>query len=146
MERRGAALTLVTLLPSSTVSNTGGSIVGAATVHQAWNDSSDSSYVEYANDENSRVHLDDITLPAGAAFVKADAIVRVAGPVRSTKAEAYAISGTAKATKPYQLTASSSSPEFEEIAIEDVTRESVLECIVFNAALNRGMTSQVAQR
>jgi hypothetical protein len=32
--------------------------------------------------------------------------------------------------------------EFEGVAIEDVTRETVLECIVFNAALNRRMTSQ----
>ena len=34
--------------------------------------------------------------------------------------------------------------EYEGVAIEDETRETVLECIVFNAALNRGMTSQVA--
>jgi hypothetical protein len=32
--------------------------------------------------------------------------------------------------------------EFEGVAIEDVTRETVLECIVFNAALNRRMTAQ----
>ena len=32
--------------------------------------------------------------------------------------------------------------EFEGVAIEDVTRETLLECIVFNATLNRGMTAQ----
>ena len=31
--------------------------------------------------------------------------------------------------------------KFEGVAIEDVTRETVLECIVFNAALNREMTA-----
>ena len=35
--------------------------------------------------------------------------------------------------------------KFEGIVIEDVTRETVLECIVSNAALNRGMTVQVAK-
>jgi hypothetical protein len=32
--------------------------------------------------------------------------------------------------------------DFEGVAIDDVTRETVLECIVFNAALDRGMTAQ----
>ena len=35
--------------------------------------------------------------------------------------------------------------EFEGVAIEDVTRETVLECIVFNATLNRGVTAQEIQ-
>jgi hypothetical protein len=32
--------------------------------------------------------------------------------------------------------------EFEGVAIEDVTSETILDCIVFNAALNRRMTAQ----
>ena len=32
--------------------------------------------------------------------------------------------------------------KFDGVAIEDVTRDSVLECIVFNVALNRRMTAQ----
>ena len=32
--------------------------------------------------------------------------------------------------------------KFEGVAIEDVTRDSILECIVFNAALSREMTAR----
>jgi hypothetical protein len=32
--------------------------------------------------------------------------------------------------------------EFEGVVIEDLTRETVLECIVFNAALDRRLTAQ----
>jgi hypothetical protein len=62
-------MTLVTLRPNATTISSGVVVTGAATVHAALNDSSDSSYVASIGDADSfQVGWDDLTLPAGAVI------------------------------------------------------------------------------
>lgn len=70
-------MTVVTLRPSSTISNTDVEITGSATAHGAVSDNSDSSYLEF-NDADDQVvfGLQDLTLPAGAALIGASLRLR----------------------------------------------------------------------
>lgn len=72
-------MSLAALTPGSTVSNTG-AITGAASVHAAWSDASNSSYVAFDNGEKARVTLSDLALPAGAV-IKSVRVVATAGRV-----------------------------------------------------------------
>lgn len=58
-------MTLVTLRPNATTSNTG-ALTGGASAHAVLSDNSDASYVTYDPGEESLVPLGDLTLPAGA--------------------------------------------------------------------------------
>ena len=70
-------MTLVSLRPSSTVSNTG-TLTGAASAHAATSDNSDASYVTYAaSGEKSILGLTDLTLPGGALISSVVTRVRV---------------------------------------------------------------------
>jgi hypothetical protein len=58
-------MTVSTLRPDATVGNDG-ALTGAATLHGAWSDDSDSSYVTLDHNEDAGITLSDFTLPAGA--------------------------------------------------------------------------------
>lgn len=58
-------MTVSTLRPSGTTSNTG-SVTGAASAHAALSDDSDSSYVTLDQNETAELVLEDLSLPAGA--------------------------------------------------------------------------------
>lgn len=60
-------MTVVTLRPNSTTSNTG-TVAGAASAHAALSDNSDASAVGYTTGQRSMVGLGDLSLPAGAVI------------------------------------------------------------------------------
>lgn len=68
-------MTLVSLRPSATVSNTG-ALTGAASAHAALSDNSDASYVTFDPAEEAVVDLGDLTLPGGAVVKTATVKVR----------------------------------------------------------------------
>jgi hypothetical protein len=70
-------MTLVTLRPDSTTSNTG-ALVGGATAHAILSDNSDASYVEHDFNEITKVGVADLTLPAGAVMKTVTIRVRIA--------------------------------------------------------------------
>lgn len=70
-------MTLSTLRPTSTTSNTG-ALTGGATAHAVLSDNSDASFVTYDTGESSVLGLTDLTLPAGAVIATVQARTRVA--------------------------------------------------------------------
>jgi hypothetical protein len=70
-------VTLVTLRPSSTTSNTG-TLTSGATAHAVTSDNSDASYDSLANGQLAAMGLDNLSLPTGAMLAQLDIRVRVA--------------------------------------------------------------------
>lgn len=72
-------MTVVTIRPDSTTASSGTSLTGAASIHAALNDDSDSSYVVTAADTNYyKVGFDNPTLPAGALLTRISLRLRCA--------------------------------------------------------------------
>lgn len=72
-------MTVSTLRPSSTVSNDGVAVNGAASAHAALNDNSDSSYLDsFGTTDDVTLGLDDLSLPAGAVIKELAARIRTA--------------------------------------------------------------------
>lgn len=68
-------MTVVTLAPDSTSSNTG-TVIGAASAHAALADSSDSTYVVYGGVQESVLGVADLSLPSGGVVKSVAAVVR----------------------------------------------------------------------
>jgi hypothetical protein len=75
-------MTLVTLRPNATVSNTG-AITGAATAHAALSDNLDTSYVALDGGEAVRCNMTDLTLPANAVIADIQPRARLSRTVPS---------------------------------------------------------------
>ncbi len=73
-------MTVVTLRPNGTSSNTG-AVTGAASAHAALNDNSDSSYVTLDMGESVTLNTGDLTLPAGAVIKSTQLRGRIASAV-----------------------------------------------------------------
>lgn len=72
-------MTVSTLRPASTSSNSGVAVNGAASAHAALNDNSDSSYLDsFGSTDKINLTLDDLTLPSGAVIKDVAARVRAA--------------------------------------------------------------------
>lgn len=70
-------MTLVTLRPSATLSNTG-TVTGAGSAANALDDDTDASYVTFVGGTGASFTLDDLALPAGAVMKNVSVRVRLA--------------------------------------------------------------------
>lgn len=70
-------MTVSTLRPNGDLLNVGCTIVGAATLWQATNDNSDSTYVDVPHDGFFRCDMTDLTLPSGALIKSVAARARM---------------------------------------------------------------------
>jgi hypothetical protein len=81
-------MTVSTLTPASTITNSGGAVTGAATVHAALSDSSDSSYVTFDTlSEYIQVALSDLGTSTGDVIKYAQWSIRAAHVTTSQVAE-----------------------------------------------------------
>lgn len=97
-------MTLVTLRPDSTVSNTGTVAGTSGGAHVALNDNSDASYITFIAGNTARLGLADLALPAGAVVKEVALRVRLAnvGPVGSftARAESGGVTSAGGTTSP----------------------------------------------
>lgn len=70
-------MTLVTLRPNATTTNSG-ALTGGATAHAVLSDDSDASYITHTVGQSTRVDLGDLTLPAGGVVKNVQPRVRAA--------------------------------------------------------------------
>lgn len=90
-------MTVSTLRPSSTVTNSGIAVNGGGTAHGALSDNSDSTYLDsFGIDDYIILGLDDLTLPSGALVKNVAARLRVAATAGMQTIEVDTLFGHSK--------------------------------------------------